>query len=190
MDSVSTDVVSVAVVVDGAVDKVIRKGVSCFGDEVRFIVDILFPFVTVVDPASDELDDELCVVMGSWVCFSKVIIDSEFSLTGDGIYCRADVMVSKFGSSVCILSWNLRVDVLVKVGSVCDECGMLVGVLVSLTSEALGVAGIVVTNMFLVESTMCVSNVVDVGVSFTTAEGLSVDTAVSTTVEINKAWLD
>lgn len=70
VDSVSTDVVSVAVVVDGAVDTVVMKGVPCFGAEVRrtFIVDKLFSVVIAVDPKT--ANGELCGIMGSVVCFS------------------------------------------------------------------------------------------------------------------------
>lgn len=73
-----------------------------------------------------------------------------------------------------------------------DKCGMLVAVLLCVTSEALGVS---VTNMFVGESTMCV----DVGVTCTDTEEVSWDTTVPTVVEFNteevsscivRVWLD
>lgn len=40
-----------------------------------------------------------------------------------------DLLDAKSSSSLCVLSWNLCVDMPVNIGSVCDKCGMLVGVL-------------------------------------------------------------
>lgn len=69
VDSCSTDVVSVAVVVDGAVDTVAMKGRPCSGDEVTFIVDKLFSFAA-VDPHT--ANGEPGIVMTSLVCSSVV----------------------------------------------------------------------------------------------------------------------
>lgn len=54
------------------------------------------------------------------------VVDAEVTAVSD--VTTADMLSEvKFGSSVSVLSWNVRVDV--NIGSVCDNCGMLVGVL-------------------------------------------------------------